>query len=60
MEPCKVCLSVVADLHHFNEEQDPDLRQRDADSQHFAGLYGPWLQNFGYGTVLKGKVAYLG
>ncbi len=27
MEPRRVCRTVVADLHHFDEEQDPDPHQ---------------------------------
>ncbi len=27
MEPRRVCRPVVADLHHFDEEQDPDPHQ---------------------------------
>jgi hypothetical protein len=25
MEPWRVCMPGVADLHHFEEEQDPDM-----------------------------------
>ncbi len=29
LEPWKVYISVVADLHHFGKEQDPDPDQRE-------------------------------
>jgi hypothetical protein len=35
MEPWRVCMPVVADLHHFDEEQDPDSHQNEQAGSEF-------------------------